>query len=232
MSGRLASFRGPSTPTSSPVQSRVPSNPSSPSKHLETTYHRKVRTTLQELRSVAKTWDDLVTVDGLKAIKSLVDTRTELENALHIMPLGELPKTHMVGPALVIMEKRLMELDIVVQKLRKQFSKMNALIEGLEESFYEAHKTKGWAWVHSEPLWCTWSFETFVSKLPELLPPYHRSISMHINQVEVIRKQYLNFEASRDIVTLWVAQPHLEEAGWDIEWEDICTAEVERWHGR
>jgi hypothetical protein len=73
---RLASFRGPSTPSASPVQSK---QPSSPSRITESTYHRKLRTLLQELRSITQTWDDLVLVDGLKAATNLVDTRTDLE---------------------------------------------------------------------------------------------------------------------------------------------------------
>ncbi len=81
MSGRLASFRGPSTPTSSPVQQRQPTTPKSPARATESTYHRKLRTCLQELKGIAETWDDLVLIDGLKAVKSLVDTRTELEYA-------------------------------------------------------------------------------------------------------------------------------------------------------
>lgn len=83
MSSRLASFRGPSTPSSSPVQvkqaKQPPSSPSSPSKAVESTYHRKLRTHLLELRTVCWTWDDLVLTDGLKAARSLVDTRTDLE---------------------------------------------------------------------------------------------------------------------------------------------------------
>lgn len=76
---RLASFRGPSTPSASPVQQRQPSVPASPSRAVESTYHRKTRTLLQELRSITETWDDLVLIDGLKAAKSLIDTRTDLE---------------------------------------------------------------------------------------------------------------------------------------------------------
>lgn len=79
MSNRLASFRGPSTPSVSPVQPKVRSSPSSPSRLAESTYHRKLRILLQELRATAQTWDDLVLVDGLKAAKGLVDTRTDLE---------------------------------------------------------------------------------------------------------------------------------------------------------
>ena len=76
---RLASFRGPSTPSASPVQSKQLSSPSSPSRISESTYHRKIRTLLQELRSITQTWHDLVLLDGLKAATNLIDTRTDLE---------------------------------------------------------------------------------------------------------------------------------------------------------
>ena len=77
MSGRLASFRGPSTPTSSPA--KQVQTPQSPLRSAESTYHRKVRTILQDLRTVAENWDDIVLVDGVKAAQGLIDARTELE---------------------------------------------------------------------------------------------------------------------------------------------------------
>lgn len=80
MSSRLASFKGPSSPAPSAVKARQPSSaPASPLKVTESTYHRKLRTLLQELRNVTETWHDIVLVDGLKAAKSLVDARTDLE---------------------------------------------------------------------------------------------------------------------------------------------------------
>lgn len=75
---RLASFRGPSTPSSSPVQPKQNLS-ASLSRNIESTYHRKVRALLKELRGISETWQDLVLIDGLGSARSLVDTRTELE---------------------------------------------------------------------------------------------------------------------------------------------------------
>jgi hypothetical protein len=44
---------------------------------------------------------------------------------------------------------------------RKQFQKMNNAIDNMEQVLYEAHKVKGWQWVHEHPLWVTWSLEIF-----------------------------------------------------------------------
>ena len=133
MSNRLKSFQGPSTPSSSPVSHRqLPKSPASPSRQTESTFHRKTRTLLQELRSVAQTWDDLVLIDGLNAAKELTDTRTDLEyvwnlcntscsinfsrNALKLIPDGR-PRTHLVRPKLATMDDCITKLDVVIAKL-------------------------------------------------------------------------------------------------------------------
>ncbi|KAG2020498.1 hypothetical protein CC2G_005832 [Coprinopsis cinerea AmutBmut pab1-1] len=118
MSSRLASFRGPSTPTSSPAQQHrsSPAPPASPSRQTESTFHRKVRALLQELRGISETWDDLVLFDGLKHAKTLVDTRTDLDNTLASLP-NRLPRTYLVGPKLAVMDKCIASLDSVIQKL-------------------------------------------------------------------------------------------------------------------
>src|SRR5216683_8147993 len=88
MTARLASFRGPSTPSSSPVkqaQSPAKSTPAA-NKHTESTYHRKVRSSLQELRAACHTWDDLVRKDGLRAVRELIDARTDLECVVALSP--------------------------------------------------------------------------------------------------------------------------------------------------
>ncbi|KAF8905991.1 hypothetical protein CPB84DRAFT_1770751 [Gymnopilus junonius] len=194
MAYRLASFRGPSTPTSSPA----PHSPASPSRYTESTFHRKSRTLLQELRGITETWHDLVLIDGLKAARELVDTRTELDNALKVIPNKK--------PTIAIMDECIVKLDVVLIKLKKQFQRMNS---------------QGWRWVHEEPLWVTWSLESFW--------PYHRSLALHVELVDGLRKHSVGFEKSREIINKWVEQPWLEGAGWDDVWEDICEAEVERW---
>lgn len=77
---RLSSFKGPSTPTPTPIKPKAyPQDAPSPSRTSESTYHRKVRTAMQDLRGLAEAWDGLVLGDGLRAARSLVDARTDLE---------------------------------------------------------------------------------------------------------------------------------------------------------
>ncbi|KAJ6618334.1 hypothetical protein B0H10DRAFT_1795611 [Mycena sp. CBHHK59/15] len=225
---RLASFRGPSTPSASPVAVKAPKSPGSPGRPLESTFHRKTRVALLELRALSETWDDLVLLDGLKAARSLVDARTDLDNALALVPGGQ-PRARLVGPKLALMDRRIAELDAVTAKLQKQFRRMNAVVDGLEALLAEAHRTKGWRWVSEEPLWVTWSLEKFVSTIPGLLVPYHRSLDTHIALVDTLRSHAVSFEDARDALATWVAQAWLEDDGWETRWEDLCAVEVERW---
>ncbi|KAI6151106.1 hypothetical protein BKA82DRAFT_1008209 [Pisolithus tinctorius] len=233
MSKRLASFHGPSTPTSSPIpQPRQPGTPASPSRASENTIHRKVRTLLQELRSLSHAWDDLVLVDGLRAVRTLVDTRTELDNALALLAPGSLPRSPIVGPKLAMMEKCIVQLDSVLTKLQKNLRRMGTVVDNLEALYHEAQKTKGPKWCKEEPLWLSWSIEKFVLSMGDITTPYHRSLVLLTDLVNKLRSHSLAFEASRDIVNQWVEQPYLEENGWDVQWEDLCAAEVEKWDAR
>ncbi|KAF9239667.1 hypothetical protein BU15DRAFT_46579 [Melanogaster broomeanus] len=233
MSKRLASFKGPSTPTSSPVsQSNRPIIPASPSRVSESTFHRKLRTLLQELRSISLTWDDIVLLDGLKAARMLVDTRTELDNALSLLSPDGQPRTEVVGPKLAIMDKSITQLDTVAAKLQKQLRRMSAVVDNLEALYHEAQKTKGAKWCHEEALWVSWPLEKFVTSLADITAPYYRSLNLITELIDTLRSHSVTFEASRDAISQWVAQPYLEEDGWDAKWEDLCAVEIERWDAK
>ena len=44
---------------------------------------------------------------------------------------------------------------------RKQFARMNSVVDNLEAVLIDATKVKGWKWAQQEPLWVTWSLEKF-----------------------------------------------------------------------
>ncbi|KAI9458040.1 hypothetical protein F5148DRAFT_337681 [Russula earlei] len=236
MSARLASFRGPSTPSSSPVvqQVRSPTKPtqSAARKPPESTYHRMVRASLQELRTACRTWDDLVRKDGLKAIRELIDARTDLGNMLALVPDGEQPRSRIVGPKLSYMDERIAAIELVVSKLGKQFQKMNTIVEGMEALLADAHKAKGWEWVCSEPMWTTWPMEKFVTDISDILWPYRLSLELHVEILDTLRSHDVSFETSRKVANTWVEQPNLEDDSWDAKWEDLCEVEIDRWDAR
>ncbi|KIK98821.1 hypothetical protein PAXRUDRAFT_823428 [Paxillus rubicundulus Ve08.2h10] len=233
MSKRLASFKGPSIPTSSPVsQSNQLVIPASPSRVSESTFHRKLRTLLQELRTISQTWDDIVCLDGLRAARTLVDTRTELDNMLSLLPPDSQPRTEIVGPKLAIMDKSIAQLDAVAAKLQKQLRRMSAVVDNLEALYHEAQKTKGARWCQEEALWVSWPLEKFVTSLANITTPYHRSLTLITDIIDRLRSHSITFEASRDVISQWIEQPYLEEDGWDAKWEDLCAIEIERWDAK
>ncbi|KAG9014938.1 hypothetical protein FRB94_007010 [Tulasnella sp. JGI-2019a] len=242
---RLASLYGPSSPSSSPARS--PPVKSSPGKArrsasaalydreepnttppTESTYHRKLRTYLLELRQATKTWNDLVLLDGLKAAKGTIDARTELDNSLAALPSGTQPRLRLVNPKLVVIDSKVDNLREVVSKLNKQFQKMASVIESAELLMFDACKSKGVTWTYTEPLWTTWPLERFVSRLPALLPSYHRALETCIEISEKLSSNSLTFEESRTALRQWVAQPCLAEGQWE-DWEQLCEVEVDKW---
>ena len=48
-----------------------------------------------------------------------------------------------------------------IARQRKLFARLNVIMDNLEDLVGEAHKQKGWTFVHDEPLWCTWTLERF-----------------------------------------------------------------------
>lgn len=129
---RLASFRGPSAPASPKSRSTTSNTSSLKADPSISSYHRKFKTLLQDLRSTAENWDDLVLSDGHRGMKALIDARTSLSWALlskhHVdinvlwhcrntLSVSPLPRSRVVGPSIAIMEKSLGNLDSVLMKL-------------------------------------------------------------------------------------------------------------------
>lgn len=77
---RLASL---STPTRrlSPSPSPSPSIPGSPAQALvtETTHHRMLKLLIAELKSLFRTWDELVGMDAFKSAQAIMNEQTTME---------------------------------------------------------------------------------------------------------------------------------------------------------
>ncbi|KAF8321441.1 uncharacterized protein EI90DRAFT_3147087 [Cantharellus anzutake] len=205
-----------------------PQNQSDNNVPNETTYHRKLRSILLEIKATTITWDEIVLYDGLNAAKGLVDARTELSNALAVYPPETSPKVAIATPRLLIMEEKLRELGEVILKLEKCFTKLSNLCENVEELAVEASRLKGMNSIH-EPLWFTWSLNKFAVSIPLLLIPHHRSLHKHKELLETLRPHSTPFDKARTCIHLWAAQEELNDGGWMDEWEDICRAEVRWW---
>jgi hypothetical protein len=69
-----------------------------------------------------------------------------------------------------------------------------------------------------------------VITVPSILVFYHRSLQMHSRIVVTLRSHSVSFEVSREAISEWATQPHLQEGGWEAQWEDLCEVEIERWN--
>lgn len=222
---RLASFGGPSTPTK---LNRAVSNPPSPAAQRsssETTYHRKLRAALIDFRLAAQTWRELVHIDGFKAAKTLIDTRTDLENTLKTYGRPQKP---LVAAKLNIMEARLRELDVVLQKMQNQREKIHGALDNIELLINDAHRAKGWEWVSNEALWCTWPMDKFYQSLLGLMPDLHRSLEVRREVVSTLKSHDVSFERSKEALQSW-SGPTLDQ--WD-ELEELFSIEVDGWPTR
>lgn len=68
-----------------------------------------------------------------------------------------------------------------------------------------------------------------VTSVSDIIIPYHRSLNSHMEIVDALRSHFASFQESREAIDRWIAQPWLQEEGWEAKWEDICSVEVERW---
>ena len=75
---RLASLSTPSrrgSPSPSPDLTRPPITTTV----RETTHHRMLREVVRSFQALVEQWDDLVSIDGLKAGKACIDARTTIQ---------------------------------------------------------------------------------------------------------------------------------------------------------
>jgi hypothetical protein len=61
-----------------------------------------------------------------------------------------------------------------------------------------------------------------------ILPQCHRSLALHLELVAKRRSHSITFKESRNVLNRWAEQLWLEE-GQNSAWEDLCTADLERW---
>src|ERR1700761_945151 len=105
---------------------------------------------------------------------------------------------------------------------------MSSVVDDMETLLADAHRTKGWLWVCSEPMWTTWPMEKFgtyyhellggaglrkyspVTSMSDILWPYRRSLELHVELLDTLRTHDVSFETSRKTANTWVEQPCLE----------------------
>ncbi|CAE6480659.1 unnamed protein product [Rhizoctonia solani] len=202
MSKRLASFGGPSTPTSSPVTGQSAStptktggkkkptptspNPRSPRTNAsrkpnlkpreETDIQRLVRTTLKLASLELVEWEQS-TRNGLQDAKLMVDRATELDNALGSIPSSD------TQPRFRVVTDKLDDIEVLREAtrsriivIRHHFSKIVKRANKLEQALIEFVQTNGVDAAEQTPLWAgkTWSLGQYVLHMHRILRPLNR----------------------------------------------------------
>ncbi|KAH7341352.1 hypothetical protein B0J17DRAFT_646213 [Rhizoctonia solani] len=199
MSKRLASFGGPSTPTSSPIAGQsttTPTKAAGKKKHTpaspdprsprvasrkakpkeETEIQRLVRTTLKLASLELGEWEQCVK-NGLQDAKLMVDRATELDNALGSIPSSE------VQPRFRVATDKLDDIDMLREATRGRilvmghhFTKIGKRANRLEQALIEFVQMNGVEAAEQAPLWVskTWSLEQYVLQMHRILRPLDR----------------------------------------------------------
>ena len=126
-----------------------------------------------------------------------------------------------------------------------QLNKMIASVENIELLLNEAHLNKGWSWVITEPLWCTWPMEKFCEfyypfpfeayfinfidkEILHFLPILAQSLEEKKSLLDVVRSHDASFEKSRECLQNW---SNVDLAHWE-ELDGLFSVEIEGWLSR
>ncbi|EPQ30519.1 uncharacterized protein PFL1_02045 [Pseudozyma flocculosa PF-1] len=211
-SGVARSFSGASSPYSQRIASlaaaatghAVFESPLLP-REQETTYHRKLRTLLQQYAAQAEAWEEVVTYDGLKHAKQALDAWEDLESARNLgasssssgprprqwktAAIANQPAAHdpVTGPgglkerrmadALLAIERAEVGLADVTTRLDKHLAKIVQTSDAIAALLPDAAKARGLEFAFQEPMWGTWPLERFVSYITGVTPSYVLSTS-------------------------------------------------------
>ncbi|OCF33320.1 hypothetical protein I316_05061 [Kwoniella heveanensis BCC8398] len=209
--------------TPSWTRSRASASPSpgpgagpSPSRKTETTHHRMLKLVLAEVRKVLKTWDELVIVDGFKACKGCIDEATEME-----------PERPEVTPHLTALYTHREALQSTLKKLDNNLYKLTALADQADKVLFAAYHRENHDFVFVEPLWLSWTLETFVNSLSPLISAH----TAHLSSLNSIANTITDLDTSFDDAKL--ALEHWRDLAlvgerWDAarEWETLIGLEL------
>ncbi|CAE7076378.1 unnamed protein product [Rhizoctonia solani] len=257
MSKRLASFGGPSTPTSSPITT-TPTKSGGKKKHPtprkskqdETETQRLVRSALKRTAIELERWE-ACTKYVVADAKAMMDQATELDNVL-----GSLSSE--VQPRFRIVTRNLSRIEFHRGEMKSKLGVANGVIitiakraNKLEQALTQFVQTNGVEAAEKIPLWTgkTWSLGQHVLHIHKLLRPLNRfqftareisekiiayGLSGGFNSEESrsgldhLVPTVPTFEETRGAMALWAAEIKLVEEVVK-EWVEMCALEVAGW---
>ncbi|RSH92617.1 hypothetical protein EHS25_008062 [Saitozyma podzolica] len=168
---------------------------------------------ITEIKSTVRTWDELVAVDGIKAVKGIVDEGTTMERKTPLTPHLDALYAHRSA------------LQAVLTKLQKALNKLAMLVDQAEKVYFEAYRVQ-WPGLN-EPLWVTWTLERFVDSIPPLLSMHDSHLTTLRNLSSTIASPQTSFDNAKLALERW-RDLSIGGERWEgvREWEDIVGLEM------
>ncbi|WVQ85636.1 hypothetical protein IAT38_007802 [Cryptococcus sp. DSM 104549] len=223
MSGRLASLNTPKGARSraSPSPSPAPSL----SLQTETTYHRRIKLVLGELRKVIKAWDEIVKQDAYSALQGCVNEMTEMDN---IVSIDERPERPEIGSHLADLYKNRVALRVALNKLDTRLGKLHACADQADSVLFEASQKQPQEFF-SEPLFFTWTLEQIVNSISTIVSLHTIHLADLSVLADIILDPATSFDDAKLTIESWFDLATSGER-WDgvREWEDLVDLELSK----
>ncbi|KAK0550132.1 hypothetical protein OC846_003063 [Tilletia horrida] len=155
------------------------------SRNEETTYHRRLRSLLQDHAKARNAWLQLVSFDGIKAARALSLAWEDVDNAraTPTAPKGKGKQTQPDVGALYARDKATAsavrqaegareDLEAIFAKINAQANRLTSLYDQAKALLLETAKAKGFEFVADAPLWGTWTMDRFVDALSSTTTQY------------------------------------------------------------
>lgn len=143
----------------------------------ETTYHRRLRAILWDVRSGCEKWEDVVSLEGAKTVAAIARLSAALDDILarrredeshNIAGMLPLPPSMAEAQRLEEMAILLRGLETerqgmadVMAKVLRAKSRLESLTEAAEGLLIDATRAKGAEFTFEREMWVTWSMERF-----------------------------------------------------------------------
>ncbi|KAI5479317.1 hypothetical protein MNV49_003835 [Pseudohyphozyma bogoriensis] len=181
--------RRAATATTSAVKERGPLPASA-----ETSYHKRLRSTLVEHKRCRKEWNELVIRGLLQKSRAAIELWTDVEIGLKHIDSGKagekqqksVVRTGYLFAQSAKLSDQLSVIKAVLESLAELLAKMNQLVEQTEALLLEAASTRGTAFAFRDPLWVTWPLSRFSDGLQDLTSHYRSSFTLLATLVDTL----------------------------------------------
>ncbi|KAI8997185.1 hypothetical protein BDB01DRAFT_845863 [Pilobolus umbonatus] len=124
----------------------------------------------------------------------------------------------------VIIQKDMSKLEDIVNKMAKQYHKMQNQYNELCVICDRTMEMKGKEYIHTQPMYETCPLSVFQQRMEVILSMYSAELEVKRSTVTGLRN-IMKREEGLVLLSIWINQPSLVKSTLQ-EWEDVCTTEM------